>query len=141
MWAAQPVNVCGNGVDEDCVGGDAACAAAVQPTCSDGACNGGETCDSCPSDCGTCQCVPTTLCSTLGCGNTNSSETKQACYGTFGIISISGGRQVGCCEGRPYTPIKADVTIRAKEIIKTVKPVVYHGKLVKLITLVFTPER
>ncbi|MBI2176304.1 carboxypeptidase regulatory-like domain-containing protein [Candidatus Woesearchaeota archaeon] len=38
-----------------------------------------------------------------------SEETKQACDGTFGIIGLSGGRQVSCCKGQPYTPIKADV--------------------------------
>lgn len=70
-----------------------------------------------------------------------SDETKQACDGTFGIVGLSGGRQVGCCEGRPYTLQKADVTVQAKEIIKTVKPVVYQGKLVNMVTLLFIPER
>ncbi len=70
-----------------------------------------------------------------------SSETKKACDGTFGIIGLSGGRQVSCCEGQLYSPIKADVTVRAKEIIKTITPVVYQGRLVKLVTLLFIPEK
>ncbi len=70
-----------------------------------------------------------------------SSETRQACDGTFGIVDLSGGRQVSCCEDQPYSPIKADVTVRAKEVIKIIKPVVYKGKLVKLVTLLFIPER
>ncbi len=70
-----------------------------------------------------------------------SSETKQACDGTFGIVGLSGGRQISCCEGQPYTPQKADVTVRAKEVVKIIKPVVYRGRLVKLVTLLFIPER
>lgn len=70
-----------------------------------------------------------------------SGETKQACDGTFGIIGMSGGRQVSCCEGQPYTLQKADVTVQAKEIIKTVKPVVYQGKLVNMVTLLFIPDK
>lgn len=70
-----------------------------------------------------------------------SGEAKTACDGTFGIVGLSGGRQVSCCEGQPYSPIKADVTVNAKKIIKTVTPVVYKGKFVKLVTLLFIPQR
>ncbi len=70
-----------------------------------------------------------------------SDETKQACDGTFGIISLPGGKQVTCCGGQPYTPQKADVTVPAKQVIKTIKPVLYQGKLVKLVTLLFIPEK
>lgn len=70
-----------------------------------------------------------------------STETKQACDGTFGIIDMTGGRQVSCCKGQPYTPQKADVVVNAKQVIKNVKPVLYQGKLVNLITLLFIPDR
>ncbi len=68
-------------------------------------------------------------------------QTRSACDGTFGLIGMPSGQNVECCKGQPYSPIKADVTVRAKEIIKTITPVVYQGKLVKLVTLLFIPER
>lgn len=70
-----------------------------------------------------------------------SPETKAACDGTFGIIDLPGGRQVSCCKGQPYKLQKADVIVQAKQVVKTVKPVLYRGRLVNLVTLLFIPDR
>src|SRR5581483_11039958 len=58
--------VCGNGADEDCNGTDATC----PTTCPDGNCTSGETCSSCPQDCGTCGAV---------CGNASCDGTETRC--------------------------------------------------------------
>ena len=43
--------ICGDGIDQDCDGSDLSC---DDPSCGDGTCDTGETCSSCPSDCGEC---------------------------------------------------------------------------------------
>ena len=44
------VEICGNGVDEDCDGDDTPC------VCGDGECQDAESCESCGEDCGDCDC-------------------------------------------------------------------------------------
>ncbi|MBI2550046.1 carboxypeptidase regulatory-like domain-containing protein [Candidatus Woesearchaeota archaeon] len=67
-----------------------------------------------------------------------SDATKAACDGTFGIIEMPGGlMNVDCCKGQPYSPIKADITVPSKNVIVSKKPVLYHGKFINMVMVVF----
>lgn len=67
-----------------------------------------------------------------------SEEVRAACDGTFGIIEMPGGIQnVDCCKGKPYTPIKAEATVPSKNVIVSRMPVLYHGKFVNMVMVVF----
>ncbi len=62
---------------------------ACPPGCPDGACNGTETCSTCPQDCGTCP---------PGCGDgsCNGSETRCSCPADCGVDTCGNGT---CCAG------------------------------------------
>ncbi|MBI3037042.1 carboxypeptidase regulatory-like domain-containing protein [Candidatus Woesearchaeota archaeon] len=66
-----------------------------------------------------------------------SGATKAACDGTFGIIEMPGGFNVDCCEGQPYSPVKADIVVPSKNVIVSKKPVLYHGKFINMVMVVF----
>ncbi|MBW2458878.1 MAG: hypothetical protein JRI68_30540, partial [Deltaproteobacteria bacterium] len=89
---------CGDGLDEDCNGvaddgcggcGDGDCGDGetctscpddcgdCPPSCGDGDCNGSETCDTCPDDCGACP-------PTCGDNSCNGNETCETCPGDCG---------------------------------------------------------
>jgi hypothetical protein len=87
-------NVAGAGTYDDAGTGqagsrDAAIAAAAfscghQAECGDGVCNGEESCQSCPSDCGTCACTVDAECQPASCCNPTSCITiwePQSCGG------------------------------------------------------------
>ncbi len=69
-----------------------------------------------------------------------SDETMEACDGTFGLTQLIGGKAVNCCTGNPYAQIKADVTVKARQVAKSEELVMYSGKLLKMVTLLFIPE-
>lgn len=61
------------------------------PTCGNGTCDPGETCGSCPADCGSC-CVPNTCAGTNNCGLTmcgNSTTCGDGCGGTLSCSTPS----------------------------------------------------
>ena len=53
-WVAPSVEICGDGIDQDCDGLDSSCTS----TCGDAICEGLETCETCPEDCGACPVDP-----------------------------------------------------------------------------------
>ncbi|MBI2141642.1 carboxypeptidase regulatory-like domain-containing protein [Candidatus Woesearchaeota archaeon] len=67
----------------------------------------------------------------------DSDATKQACDGTFGLTQMPGGQYVDCCMGKAYTPIKAEASVPAKNVIITKRPVLYKGKFVNMVIVVF----
>lgn len=95
----QPSAYCGDGncdsgeTCSSCPGDCGAC----QPTtyCGDHFCNGGETCYSCPGDCGTCPVTPSTYC---GDGNCDSDETCSSCPGDCGSCPTSAYCGDGKCD-------------------------------------------
>lgn len=77
-----------------------------------------------------------------------SDETKALCDGTFGIIDVpegieippgtpAGGKYLDCCKGRPYEPVSAQVTVPAQNVVVTKKPVLYKGKFVNMVMVVY----
>jgi len=67
------------------------------PTCGDGSCNGGETCASCSTDCGTCGPI-------CGDGSCNGGETCSSCANDCGVCgpacgdgTCNGGETCGSC--------------------------------------------
>lgn len=69
-----------------CIGG--ACSA----RCGDGTCNGGETCTSCPTDCGACS-------ARCGDGMCNGGEACTTCPGDCGACACTLGEGVACTPG------------------------------------------
>lgn len=67
----------------------------------------------------------------------DSSETMDACDGTFGMIELPGSRYVDCCKGKPYAAVKADTVVPSKNVIVTKRPVLYKGRIVNLVITVF----
>ncbi len=67
----------------------------------------------------------------------DSDATKQACDGTFGLTEMPTGEYVDCCKGKLYTPIKAQATVPSKNVVVTKKPVLYKGKFVNMVIVVF----
>ncbi len=63
--------------------------------------------------------------------------TKAACDGTFGLTQMPDGKYVDCCMGKAYVPIKARATVPSKNVVITKKPVVYKGKFVNMVMVVF----
>ena len=66
--------------------------------------------------------------------------TKAACDGTFGIVELPGGKSVNCCQGQSYTPIKATISVPSSNIITTKKPVVYNGRLLNMVFVLFNRQ-
>ena len=64
-------------------------------------------------------------------------ETKAACEGTFGLTELPGGRYVDCCKGKPYVPLKAQVSVPGENVITTKSLVLYKGKFVNMVVVVF----
>ena len=67
----------------------------------------------------------------------DSDEVKAACDGTFGLIELPGGRFVDCCNGEPYVPLKAQVSVPGENVITTKSLVLYKGKLVNMVVVLF----
>ena len=71
----------------------------------------------------------------------SSDATKAMCSGTFGVIQITEGPDTGkyidCCKGKPYTPVKAIVEVPSKDVVVTKKPVLYKGKFINMVLVVF----
>lgn len=67
----------------------------------------------------------------------DSSETINACDGTFGMISLPGNMRVDCCQGKPYAAIKANVVVPSGNVIVTKVPVLYKGRIVNMVITVF----
>ncbi len=117
--------VCDNGADDDCDGAtdceDGDCAgtpACPGPVCGDGGCDGGESCHTCPDDCGVCcpdgacqsgygepcesgpdDCGAGPVCGDDLCGADESCET---CPGDCGVCPVCGCGN-GACEGPDET--------------------------------------
>lgn len=67
-----------------------------------------------------------------------SDATKAACDGTFGLVEVPGGQYVDCCMGKAYTPIKAEASVpAAKNVVVTKKPVLYKGRFVNMVIVLF----
>ena len=69
-----------------------------------------------------------------------SDVTKAACDGTFGIVELPGGQSVNCCVGQPYSPIKAAISVPSKNVVTIRKPVLYNGRLLNLVFVVFNRQ-
>ncbi|MCG8530434.1 MAG: carboxypeptidase-like regulatory domain-containing protein [Desulfovibrionales bacterium] len=96
----------------------------------------------CNDDCTDKQGVCRSECDGLGLCSFNS-ETKVACHGAVpGLIDYSGGRQVLCCTGEPFTPLKATVEYceGLENVVSVRKPVLFRGKLVSMVVLVFDSD-
>jgi hypothetical protein len=92
---------CGDGAcngDETCDSCPDDCGVCPAPECGDGACNGDETCDSCPGDCGACP--------ECGDGACNGDETCDSCPDDCGACPdcLDAGEScqsdADCCSGR-----------------------------------------
>ena len=48
-------------------------------------------------------------------------------------------REVQCCSGAPYLPVslKANVQIDSDNVVRVVRPVLYEGRLIKMVIDVF----
>ncbi len=68
----------------------------------------------------------------------DSDATRAACDGTFGLVEMPGGVQyVDCCMGGAYTPLKADVSVPAKNVVVTKMTVLYKGRFVNMVIVMF----
>ena len=71
---------------------------ATPPSCGDGACNGAETCSTCPGDCGACPVTPPSA--SCGDGACNGSETCSSCPGDCGACASNPPvSQASCSDG------------------------------------------
>lgn len=103
----------------------------------------GQTLGGCEDDCtaiGSNVCDP--ICHGRGLCWYYSDDTKAICGGTFGIVEVVAGPYAGqyidCCKGRPYTPVKTgDVKVDAKNVVTIKKPVLYKGRFVNMVIVVF----
>ena len=64
-------------------------------------------------------------------------ETRDYCNGRFGLTELPGDRFVQCCKGAAYNPLKASVSVPAANVVTIKKPVLYEGKFVNMVVVVF----
>ncbi|HIG98048.1 TPA: carboxypeptidase regulatory-like domain-containing protein, partial [Candidatus Woesearchaeota archaeon] len=67
----------------------------------------------------------------------SSDGIKAACHNSFGIGYMPDGSFVDCCMGPTYSPIKAVPSVPSDQVIIGRKPILYKGRFVNMVTIVF----
>jgi hypothetical protein len=66
-------------------------------------------------------------------------EVNEFCDGRVSgfVYDYPDGKEVVCCTGTPYTPVKATFQVDSDNVLRIARPVLYQGRFVNLILDIF----